>query len=83
MYAPQSDQDTTLCGGDGGAFDFDTEKGNSMDASLRNTSVHSFSWDHLCVHVKDRDSGEPRTILDNAIGIGLPGDYFLVAIEEP
>lgn len=47
----------------------DIEEGGSAEAHLVNTSVKNITWSGVTVTVKDRETKQPRTIVDNVEGI--------------
>lgn len=46
----------------------DVEKNATTDDLLRNTTVRSVSWSGVTVTVKDRETKQPKVIVDNAEG---------------
>lgn len=47
----------------------DVESSSASGAHLLNTTVKSISWTNITVKVTDRDTKQPRLILDNVEGI--------------
>ncbi|ELQ42019.1 ATP-binding cassette sub-family G member 2 [Pyricularia oryzae Y34] len=59
----------------------DVESSSASGAHLLNTTVKSISWTNITVKVTDRDTKQPRLILDNVEGIVNAGE--LVALMGP
>ncbi|TLD12721.1 uncharacterized protein PgNI_04482 [Pyricularia grisea] len=59
----------------------DVESSSASGAHLLNTTVKSISWANVAVKVTDRDSKQPRLILDNVEGIVNAGE--LLALMGP
>ncbi|KAK4135363.1 P-loop containing nucleoside triphosphate hydrolase protein [Trichocladium antarcticum] len=54
--------------------DTDIEKFAAAEAHLRNTTVHNISWQGVTVTVKDRETGLPKTLVDNVHGLVKAGE---------
>ncbi|KAK2804510.1 hypothetical protein FQN50_006585 [Emmonsiellopsis sp. PD_5] len=55
----------------------DLESNSSDHAFLTNETVQSFSWKGVSVTVKDRETKQPKTILDNASGHVTQGELMV------
>jgi hypothetical protein len=67
-------------------FSVDIERKAVGEAHLRNTTVHNFSWKGITVTVKDRDTKQPKAILDNIDGIvkaGTQEGYLRSRVSGP
>ncbi|KAK8190481.1 ATP-binding cassette transporter-like protein [Phyllosticta capitalensis] len=60
----------------------DVEKGSYGDyAHLNNDTVQSYTWDQVTVTVKDRETKQPKKILDNVSGYVQAGE--IIALMGP
>ncbi|KAK0711016.1 P-loop containing nucleoside triphosphate hydrolase protein [Lasiosphaeris hirsuta] len=55
-------------------IDVDIEHHAVAEAHLRNTTVRNISWRNVTVTVKDRETKEPKTIVENVEGIVEAGE---------
>ncbi len=53
----------------------DVENGAVAEAHLRNTTVRNFSWKNVSVTVKDRETKQPKIIVDEVEGIVEAGEF--------
>lgn len=56
-------------------FSKDVEEGTLMEEHLVNTTVKNITWTGVTVTVKDRETKQPRTIVDDVSGIVEAGTY--------
>ncbi|KIW08776.1 uncharacterized protein PV09_00713 [Verruconis gallopava] len=56
----------------------DSEKGTVDYLGLENTSIHSYSWSHVDVEVKDRKTKEPLKLLENVSGYVAAGEMMAI-----
>ncbi|KJZ70824.1 hypothetical protein HIM_09783 [Hirsutella minnesotensis 3608] len=56
------------------AADEDPEKGLSEDECLFNSTIKSFVWSGVTIHVKDKNTKKPRAIIDDAAGVVNAGE---------
>jgi hypothetical protein len=47
-------------------------------AHLSNTSVTSFAWENVTVTVKDRQTGQPKAILQESNGVVKAGEMLAI-----
>lgn len=60
----------------------DVESSSASGAHLLNTTVKSISWTNITVKVTDRDTKQPRLILDNVEGIVNAGTNKLLGVYD-
>lgn len=60
----------------------DQESGFDGKAHLLNTTVHNFTWRGVTVTVKDRNTKEPRHIVNNVEGIVEAGMYLCFSSRD-
>ncbi|OJD26749.1 hypothetical protein ACJ73_01864 [Blastomyces percursus] len=56
----------------------DIEAAGGEHAFLMNETVHSFAWKGVAVTVKDRETKQPKTILENSNGHVNPGEVMVL-----
>lgn len=54
----------------------DPEQAPVAEKHLLNTTVKTLTWRGVTVNVKDRDTKQPKSIVDNVEGIVEAGEYF-------
>jgi hypothetical protein len=50
------------------SFEKDVERRSLDDTRLHNDIVKTFAWEGVSVHVKDRQTKQPKCILENSSG---------------
>jgi NAD(P)H-hydrate repair Nnr-like enzyme with NAD(P)H-hydrate epimerase domain len=55
------------------SYNVDIENKAVEEAHLENTTVHNFSWEGITVTVKDRQTKQPKAILDGISGVVRAG----------
>lgn len=60
-----------------GNAETDVEQGTVADAHLRNTTVQTVTWSGVTVTVKDRETKEPKKIVDNVEGLVEAGKSWV------
>lgn len=67
----------------------DVEQYALAETHLRNTTVYNISWHGVNVTVKDRETKQPKMIVDNVDGYveagkshSSPGHYFLYVLSD-
>lgn len=60
----------------------DLEEGSCSEDHLVNTTVKNITWAGVTVTVKDRETKQPRTIVDNVEGIVEAGMCYLLSHQD-
>jgi hypothetical protein len=64
------------------SFPEDSEKGLIHNDHLKNTTVHDFLWQGVTVTVQDRQTKQPKALIDHVDGIVHAGRLSTISPAE-